>query len=260
MALAIAVTATSALDLDNTISNRAIGDSCSAPEGKGSCQNTSNCKGISYPQNLCPRDPGDVQCCVEIACSVPQGHGYCRSKAHNGCDGNFVAGSGPPYPCPGSDDIQCCVPGSNIGNLPGLDTTQSAHARQIFSVGKSKGFPIKGCEIAIATALVESNIHVYANSAVPASKYCPYDPGFIGHDYDSVGIFQQRVSIYGGGDVCKPMDPITSSGYFFDALNRVSGWQSMSIGNAAQAVQHSAYPYRYQEQAAAATNICAGGY
>jgi hypothetical protein len=57
------------------------------------------------------------------------------------------------------------------------------------------------------------------------------------------------------------MNPITSSNYFFNALNRVSGWQSMSIGNAAQAVQRSAFPDRYQERAAAATNICrAGGY
>lgn len=82
-----------------------------------------------------------------------------------------------------------------------------------------------------------------------------------GSDHDSVGIFQQRVSIYGGGDVCKPMDPVISAGYFFDALSRLSGWQSMAIGEAAQAVQHSAFPDRYQKQAIAATNICtAGGY
>jgi hypothetical protein len=40
---------------------RAIGDSCNAPLGKGSCQNTGNCQGISYPDNFCPRDPNDVQ-------------------------------------------------------------------------------------------------------------------------------------------------------------------------------------------------------
>lgn len=82
-----------------------------------------------------------------------------------------------------------------------------------------------------------------------------------GSDYDSVGIFQQRASIYGGGDPCKPMDPTTSAGYFFDKLVGISGWQTMSIGDAAQAVQVSAYPDRYQAQATAATNICtAGGY
>ena len=40
---------------------RAIGDSCKAPEGSGSCLKTSSCKGISYPTGLCPKDPKDVQ-------------------------------------------------------------------------------------------------------------------------------------------------------------------------------------------------------
>ena len=43
------------------IFGRAVGDSCRAKEGSGSCQNTSNCKGISYPIGLCPYDPDDVQ-------------------------------------------------------------------------------------------------------------------------------------------------------------------------------------------------------
>lgn len=90
-----------------------------------------------------------------------------------------------PYPCPGDADIQCCVPssgggGGSSGNLPGLDATQSGNARTILAVGKSKGFPIKGCEVAIATAIVESNVHVYANSAVAGSESCPYDKGFVG--------------------------------------------------------------------------------
>jgi hypothetical protein len=66
------------------------------------------------------------------------------------------------------------------GNLPGLNTIQSGHARKIIAVAKSKKFPIRGCEVAMAAALVESNMHVYANSAVPASKKCPFDAGFIG--------------------------------------------------------------------------------
>ena len=41
----------------------AVGDSCTAPEGTGSCQATGDCKGISYPENLCPNDPADVQVC-----------------------------------------------------------------------------------------------------------------------------------------------------------------------------------------------------
>lgn len=40
---------------------RKTGDFCNALEGNGSCQATSDCKGISYPTGLCPDDPADVQ-------------------------------------------------------------------------------------------------------------------------------------------------------------------------------------------------------
>ena len=48
-------------ELDASLFARAVGDHCSASEGTGSCQKTSACKGISYPQALCPKDPDDVQ-------------------------------------------------------------------------------------------------------------------------------------------------------------------------------------------------------
>jgi len=40
---------------------RAVGDTCKAPAGSGTCRATSNCPGISYPTGLCPNDPADVQ-------------------------------------------------------------------------------------------------------------------------------------------------------------------------------------------------------
>lgn len=40
---------------------RAVGDSCRAPEGTGSCEPKSSCLGISYPTAVCPNDPDDVQ-------------------------------------------------------------------------------------------------------------------------------------------------------------------------------------------------------
>ena len=110
---------------DNPILRRAVGDQCRAPLGTGSCQKTSKCAGISYPTNLCPNDPNDVQvrisirflcpiilpnfatqCCVNISCDVPEvGSGYCRSVNNNGCSGgNFYSGF-----CPGDSDIKCCV-------------------------------------------------------------------------------------------------------------------------------------------------------
>jgi len=110
---------------DDLIFRRAIDGQCKAAEGTGSCQNTANCPGMSYPTGLCPKDPKDVQvwpchrtrfyrisadfpkqCCVKITCSVPSaGSGCCRSVKNNGCSGGtFHAGF-----CPGNTDIKCCV-------------------------------------------------------------------------------------------------------------------------------------------------------
>lgn len=84
---------------------RAPGDACKAPEGSGTCQATAKCKGISYPANLCPKDPDDVQCCVTISCKDGSRSGFCRSVKNNGCDGGkFVSDK-----CPGPNDIKCCI-------------------------------------------------------------------------------------------------------------------------------------------------------
>jgi hypothetical protein len=143
---------------------------------------------------------------------------------------------------------------------------------------------VNGCEVAMTTTLVELTIHIYVNFlGIPASMNCPFSHGFNGtceyliyhsahnpfiitysnlaSDQDSVRIFQQCVSIYREGDVCKPMDFTTSAGFFFNGLDKVTGWELMLIGDAAQAIQVSDYPHCYQLQAANATSICtAGGY
>ena len=46
---------------NGTILDGATNNKCSAPEGDGVCQDITNCKGISYPSNLCPYDPTNVQ-------------------------------------------------------------------------------------------------------------------------------------------------------------------------------------------------------
>lgn len=93
------------------IFRRAIGDVCVGTHGKGGCRPTAACRGISYREPFCPNDPDDIQCCVEIPCQVNGGSGFCRSISNNGCPGgSFYAGSPPNWPCPGSQDIQCCIP------------------------------------------------------------------------------------------------------------------------------------------------------
>ncbi|CCX15947.1 hypothetical protein FPQ18DRAFT_404552 [Pyronema domesticum] len=94
--------------------SRAIGSSCKAPEGTGKCGKASTCGGITY-NNLCPNDPADVKCCLELTCKPSSGgSGLCRSKSRNGCSGGtFVAGA-----CPGSADIACCVKGGSTSPNP----------------------------------------------------------------------------------------------------------------------------------------------
>jgi hypothetical protein len=53
------------------------------------------------------------------------------------------------------------------------------------------------------------------------------------------------------------MDPAHSAGLFYDGLVRVSGWQSMGLAEAAQAVQRSAYPGAYRKHESRAAQIVA---
>ncbi|KAI9372217.1 hypothetical protein BJX61DRAFT_542916 [Aspergillus egyptiacus] len=147
--------------------------------------------------------------------------------------------------------------GGDGGNLPGLDSTQSSNAWEILGQAEAEGVGRQGCLAAFATALVESNIYIYANSGVPESYNYPYDR--VGSDHDSVGIFQQRAMYY--PDIEKSMDPAGSASQFFAKMVTVDGWETMEVGELCQTVQVSAYPDRYAERVAEAEDICdAGGF
>jgi hypothetical protein len=75
-------------------------------------------------------------------------------------------------------------------------------------------------------------------------------------DRDSVGLFQQRPS-QGWGTAAQIMDPVYSSTKFYQALVSVSGWQSMTLTQAAQAVQKSGAPDAYAAHQADATVVAA---
>ncbi|HYP73902.1 MAG TPA: LysM domain-containing protein, partial [Microbacterium sp.] len=119
-----------------------------------------------------------------------------------------------------------------------LDAEQSANARIIIEVGRSRGVSDRGIAIALATAMVESWIR-------------NLDWG----DRDSLGLFQQRPST-GWGTEAEVRDPYRAAAAFYGGpgdpngtttrgLLDVAGWESMGFGEAAQAVQVSAYPDRY---------------
>ncbi|KAJ3472019.1 hypothetical protein NLG97_g11359 [Lecanicillium saksenae] len=96
---------------------------------------------------------------------------------------------------------------------------------------------------------------MYANKGVPASMNYPHDR--VGSDHDSIGLFQQRASIY--KNIKCDMDAACSAGQFYSEMKKVKGWQSMAVGTLCQKVQRSAYPDRYAKQVGLATNVCKAG-
>ncbi|WP_018155506.1 peptidoglycan-binding domain-containing protein [Demetria terragena] len=119
-----------------------------------------------------------------------------------------------------------------------LDPTQMGHARTVIGVGKGAGFNDQGIVIALMTAMQES-------------KFVNYT---VAVDHDSLGIFQQRPST-GWGTPEQITDVATSSKSFYGVatfgnnpgLKQIVGWETMPPGNAAQAVQRSAFPDAYAQ-------------
>jgi len=138
------------------------------------------------------------------------------------------------------------------GSTPGttydsLSEDQKQNARTIIGVGKGAGVPEYGWVIALATSMQESTL-------------LNIDYG----DRDSLGLFQQRPS-QGWGTESQIMDPVLSSKAFYGVaahtpnpgLLDISGWQSMTVTQAAQAVQRSCCPDAYAKWETLARDIVA---
>lgn len=119
----------------------------------------------------------------------------------------------------------------------GLTPGQVANARTIITIGKARGLSQKDIETAVAVALAESNLQMYANSNVPESLRFPHVA--VGRDHYSLGIFQQQTPIWGG--VAELMNPVVNTNKFYDALERVGGRSSREPWLTAQEVQRSAF-------------------
>ena len=129
------------------------------------------------------------------------------------------------------------IPSSPSAIVP-MSTEMAANARTIVAVGRSLGVSDYGLVIALAAAAQESGLR-------------NLDFG----DRDSLGLFQQRPSA-GWGTPAQIMQPSYAAELFFGGphnpnlgntlgLLDIPGWQSMSVTNAAQAVQLSGYPTAY---------------
>ncbi|MCC9310229.1 hypothetical protein LN042_24690 [Kitasatospora sp. RB6PN24] len=125
-----------------------------------------------------------------------------------------------------------------VGGKPiTMDLDQGEDAATIAAVTISRGLPERALTIALATALQESKLR-----------------NLDGGDRDSVGLFQQRPS-QGWGTAQQIQDPVYATNKFLDALVKVRGYAELSLTDAAQAVQHSAYPGAYAKHEAHATAL-----
>jgi cell wall-associated NlpC family hydrolase len=118
-----------------------------------------------------------------------------------------------------------------------LPEEQIPNARTIVATGISLNVPKKGQIIALATAMQESRLRNLSSG-----------------DRDSLGLFQQRPS-QGWGTAEEIHDPVYASTQFYKHLLAVDGWQQMTVTQAAQAVQRSAYPDAYAQWEELATAL-----
>lgn len=120
-----------------------------------------------------------------------------------------------------------CTVDSAAGQAYALAPVQAQNAAIIAAVAAERGIPDHAVSVALAAALQESKLNN------------------LGHgDLDSIGLFQQRPS-QGWGTRAQIMDPAFAAGAFYDRLVAVAGWQTMPVGDVAQAVQLSAAPGAY---------------
>jgi len=134
------------------------------------------------------------------------------------------------------------------GRTVALALDQGEVATLIAAIGVERGLPARAVSIALATGFQESKLR-----------------NLRGGDRDSLGIFQQRPS-QGWGTPRQIRTPTYAINAFYDALEKVHGYETMRITDAAQKVQRSGFPQAYEPHApdaralaSALTGYSAGG-
>jgi hypothetical protein len=116
-----------------------------------------------------------------------------------------------------------------LGHDVSFTPEQSANAATITAIALRRGLPARAATIANATAIQESKLRNIRFG-----------------DRDSLGLFQQRPS-QGWGTEKQILDPVYATNKFYDALTKISGYQTMEITKVAQMVQRSATPQAYAD-------------
>jgi LysM repeat protein len=158
----------------------------------------------------------------------------------NGLTRSSIIYAGRTLVIPGVVDVQ------DGGHITALTAEMAANARIIIQIGRELKVPDRGIIVALAAAMQESSL-----------RNITYG------DRDSVGVFQQRPST-GWGTRSQLLDVAHAARLFFGGpqnpnkgktrgLLDIAGWQSMTVTQAAQKVQISAYPDAYAKWEKSAT-------
>ncbi|HEY4268052.1 MAG TPA: LysM peptidoglycan-binding domain-containing protein [Galbitalea sp.] len=146
--------------------------------------------------------------------------------------------SSPVVTTPPATSAPGTAPAQVGGTVTPLSPEMKANATVVIQVGRRLGVPDYGIIVALAAAAQESGLRNLAYG-----------------DLDSVGLFQQRPST-GWGTVAQLENTTHASELFYGGpsnpnkgktrgLLDIKGWQSMTLTQAAQAVQVSAQPNAY---------------
>lgn len=170
----------------------------------------------------------------------------------------ILAGSG------ATDDCQTAAASSPYGmgvqgpvgaTVAGLNAKQVALAANGVAIGKQRNESdsvILAQSMAMATESTYRNLSNVTN--VPGSDKYPHDGD--GSDHDSVGPHQVRVSMHGGGDLTKLMNPVWQINWFYDKADTVPGKDTMDAAALAQKVEVSG-PDAYATTRALAQKVIA---
>jgi cell wall-associated NlpC family hydrolase len=130
-----------------------------------------------------------------------------------------------------------CTASSTPTNIGLYGPEQLRNATTIITIGHERTIPTHGILTALMAAMTESALHNVNHG-----------------DRDSLGLFQMRPSM-GWGTPTQILNPTYATNKFYDVLLTIPNWQQLPPGDAAQAVERSAYPERYAKHEPTARTI-----
>jgi hypothetical protein len=160
----------------------------------------------------------------KVVTDQQQAQAWARGIVNTSCD----AAIGPTQP--GQPDRGAAYAGN-------LDREQRATVSLIIAIGKQRNLSARAWRVAIQAGMTESGLRNLHHG-----------------DRDSLGIFQMRPSM-GWGTPAQVTDPPYQVNKFYDVLLGVPGWDQQRPGDAAQAVERSAFPDRYHKWAPMAVTL-----